>query len=553
MIARFQPAVEVASALLWLLLTVRIQLVGARIYQIEEYEASRTWRWASQRAWNWHRSVRAGLLIAFLGYASYVQDASRLGVPELVWAASFLVAIAIWRWVAEKKALVWTARMRRLGITTLLLDLIATAGIAAGMLRLVVPLAGCLVLLLLLFATTLPLVILFIADLLLRPVEARVRRGYLRSAAARLAAARPRVVAVTGSWGKTSTKHALAQLLPPEARVLATRKSFNTLMGVTRVLNEDLTANHRTLIVEMDAYARGEIAGIAALVHPEIAIVTAVGAQHLERFSHPDEIADALYEAVEALPESGCAVIQCSDAATAALATRAAAAGLRVVRYGIAGENPAVALDAAASDVTMSAEGVSFTLAIPQFSFREALRVPLLGRHQALNITAALVTVALLGYDIGAAAERVARLQPVEHRLQLVPGASGVTVIDDSYNANPVGVHNGLEVLAELAPRNGSAHRRRILVTPGLVELGPDEKRENRRYGEHAAEICDHVIVMRAATTDALVDGLQLGGMAADRLHVVDTLDEATAVIATLTSPGDVVLFANDLPDSYLR
>jgi UDP-N-acetylmuramoyl-tripeptide--D-alanyl-D-alanine ligase len=107
-------------------------------------------------------------------------------------------------------------------------------------------------------------------------------------------------------------------------------------------------------------------------------------------------------------------------------------------------------------------------------------------------------------------------------------------------------VHNGLEVLAEVDARL------RILVTPGLVELGAVEDAENRRYGEHAARVCDHVIVMDARPGRALREGLRAGGMADDHVHVVRTLAEATAVIGRIAGAGDAVLFANDLPDTYL-
>ena len=152
----------------------------------------------------------------------------------------------------------------------------------------------------------------------------------------------------------------------------------------------------------------------------------------------------------------------------------------------------------------------------------------------------------VLGYSIDAAIAAVTSLGQIEHRLQLMRTAGPLTVIDDSYNANPVGVHNGLEVLAAM---DAGA---KFLVTPGLVELGSVEEAENRRYGAHAAVVCDHVIVMSAKTSEALRAGLRGSGMAEDRIHIVDSLDEATAVLQRLSKPGDVVLFANDLPDTYL-
>ena len=174
------------------------------------------------------------------------------------------------------------------------------------------------------------------------------------------------------------------------------------------------------------------------------------------------------------------------------------------------------------------------------------MRIPLLGRHQVANVSAALAAVVTLGYPIDDAVNTAASLEQVEHRLELMTTSGPLTVIDDLYNANPVGVHNGLEVLAAMRGHHT------FLITPGLVELGSVEEEENRRYGEHAAKVCDHVIVMSAKTSAALCDGLRAGGMSEDRIHVVDTLDDATRLLQSLSVPGDVVLFANDLPDTYL-
>jgi len=328
--------------------------------------------------------------------------------------------------------------------------------------------------------------------------------------------------------------------------VLPTRKSFNTLMGVTRAVNEDLTAEHRLFIVEMDAYAAGEIASICELVHPRFAVVTSVGPQHLERFGSPARIAEALYECVAALPGDGTALIHAGDPGGAELARRGAADRRTVVRYGLEGAPGAEDADVVAAGVRIGSEGTTFRWRWPARGLERDVAIPLLGRHQALNVTAALAMVVLLGRSLDAAVRAAGSLQPVEHRLQRLQTGGAVTVIDDSYNANPVGVHEGLDVLATF---DGGA---KILVTPGLVELGSVEEEENRRYGRHAAAVCDHVIVAEARPAAALRAGLVEGGMRKDRIHSVHGLAETTALIARIARPGDVVLFANDLPDTYL-
>ena len=535
-----------AGAAAWLLLVARTTLVSARMFQIEEYEGGRLFDWGGTRAWLLHRSVVLGATVCAAGAIVAAAAPSMVGRAAAAagWLAGAAGAQLTWSWLPPKKELVLTPRMRRLLATS---GLVAAVVAVAGAMEIVAapaPVGGLVAVAATLGTTLLSMVVLVVANWLNGPVEARVRRGFLRQARRRMEAVDPLVIAVAGSYGKTSTKHVLAHLLEQYGPTLATPKSFNTLMGVSRTVNDVLEDRHRTFIVEMDAYAPGEIASICALVRPSRAVVTSVGPQHLERFGSLERIEDALYEALDALPAGGFGVVYGGDPATAALAGRARAAGREVVTYGIAGE--AGGLDVAADAVEVTGHGTRFTWRWPAEGLSHEVSVPLLGRHQALNVSAALATVHRLGLALEPALAALRSLQPVDHRLQPVATGNAITVIDDSYNANPVGVHNGLEVLAQLEAGQ------RILVTPGLVELGAVEDEENRRYGEHAAQVCDHVIVVDARPGRAFRQGLLEGGMAGDRVHVVRSLAEATAVIGRVAGAGDAVLFANDLPDTYL-
>jgi UDP-N-acetylmuramoyl-tripeptide--D-alanyl-D-alanine ligase len=266
----------------------------------------------------------------------------------------------------------------------------------------------------------------------------------------------------------------------------------------------------------------------------------------MERFGTLDRIADAMYEVVQALPGDGTSVVYTGDDSGVALARRAQQDERRCIRYALEDDASANDADVVASAITVDAHGASFQWRWPAEQLDRAVAIPLLGRHQVANVSAALTAVHVLGYSVDAAIAGAATLQQIEHRLELMATTGPMTVIDDSYNANPVGVHNGLEVLAAMT---GGA---KFLDTPGLVELGSVEDDENRRYGEHAAKVCDHVIVMSAKTSEALCAGLREGGMPEERIHVVDSLEDATALLQQLSKPGDVVLFANDLPDTYL-
>ena len=531
----------------WLALFTRAVLVAARMYQIEEYEARRLFHWGRSTAWLLHRSVLVAAVPAALATLFALTDVGRPGLSlalPVAWLVGAMVSQALWQWLPPKKELVLTPRMRRLLGTTMVLAAVV-AGLVCVALQ-VAPswLGGVAATVAAALLTAVTMVLLALANAINAPVEAQVRRGFLRRARRRLEAFHPLVIAVAGSYGKTSTKHILAHMLERYGPTLATPKSFNTLMGVCRTVNDHLEERHRTFVVEMDAYASGEIASICALVHPRHALLTSVGPQHLERFGTIERIGAALYETIESLPPQGFAVVYAGDGPTAALAARARAAGHEVIRYGIEGDagDPEVI----ARNVRITGAGSRFTWRWSAAGLEHDVVVPLLGRHQVLNVSAALATVHCLGMPLEPALDAVASLRPVDHRLQLVATGNAITVIDDSYNANPVGVHNGLEVLAELEVRS------RILVTPGLVELGSVEDAENRHYGEHAARVCDHVIVMDARPGRALREGLRAGGLADDHVHVVRSLAQATEVIGRIAGAGDAVLFANDLPDTYL-
>ena len=525
----------------------RVLLVAARMYQIEEYEGRRLFDWGSARAWLLHRSafVAAAPVAAATVFA--LTDTGREGVRAILagaWLVGAVAAQLVWRWLPPKKELVLTPRMRRLLATTTVVDVVIAAAVCVALYAGPVWLSGVAATATGLALTALTMLLLTAANAINTPIESSIRRGFLRRARRRIEEFHPLVLAVAGSYGKTSTKHILAHMLERYGPTLATPKSFNTLMGVCKTINDDLEERHRTFIVEMDAYAPGEIASICALVHPRDALITSVGPQHMERFGTIERIRGALYETIEALPPDGFAVVYAGDEQTALLADQARASGRGVVRYGIEGERGA--LDVVAAGVHVTGAGSRFTWRWPDQGLEHDVVVPLLGRHQVLNVSAALITVHRLGLPVQPALESVASLKPVAHRLQPVSTGNAITIIDDSYNANPVGVHNGLEVLAELDARS------RILVTPGLVELGSVEDAENRRYGEHAARVCDHVIVMDVRSGRAVREGLRAGGLADDRVHVVRSLAEATAVIGRIAVAGDAVLFANDLPDTYL-
>jgi len=242
-----------------------------------------------------------------------------------------------------------------------------------------------------------------------------------------------------------------------------------------------------------------------------------------------------------ALPLHGTGIFNGDDPLCRKLAARSAPFQTRL--YGI---EPAHghSLDVWASSVTITERGTEFDVATAQGQTARFV-TKLLGQHNVSNILAAVVVGLESGLTLQELADSVRELEPIEHRLQRMDGAGGVTVIDDAYNSNPAGVRAALKVL------DSFPGGRKILITPGMVELGDAEEREHRQMGMLAADVCDYVILVGPTRTRPIADGLRTKDFPADHIFLAQDLDEATQRLQAVVSPGDVVLFENDLPDTY--
>ncbi|HYO89651.1 MAG TPA: UDP-N-acetylmuramoyl-tripeptide--D-alanyl-D-alanine ligase, partial [Candidatus Limnocylindrales bacterium] len=383
--------------------------------------------------------------------------------------------------------------------------------------------------------------------LFIQPVEALLRRHYLRRAARVLDEIRPTVIGITGSYGKTSTKSILAHLLNGRFNAYSTPKSYNTLMGVSMAINSGLAEDRGVdyFICEMGAYIPGEIKRISDLVQPTIGIEIEVGPQHLERFGTLEHIAVAKYELVEALPPDGVACFNMDNPYVHAMAER----GYPAVRIGVSKTaDPAAAppgVDLVASGISETLAGLRFTLTDTRTGAQVAIETPLLGEHNVTNLLLAAAVALHEGMTLADVARRARALQPAESRLVRQTTAQGITIINDAYSANPVGIVGALKVLAL------HDQGRRLLITPGMVELAERHAEENRRLGELAASKATDVILVGAERTTPIRDGLVGAGFPVDRLHVVETLREAVVWYESNLAAGDTVMFLNDLPDTY--
>ena len=436
-----------------------------------------------------------------------------------------------------KKALAFTPRIKRLygvafvvftGLPLLLFVLWNTAN--AGQLLNRLKLA-----LILAFPAFLPLWVA-LAGLLAWPIETGISELYFRDAQRILKQRRDLIrIGITGSWGKTSVKFILGTLLEEKYHTLVTPASFNTPMGVTKVIRTKLEPGHRVFVSEMGARHVGDIKEMCRLVHPEIGIITSVGPQHLDTFKTVERVTRTKYELIEALPAEGFAVFADDAGICRELYEKTETEKM------ISGLDPSKD-DVWAEGIRSTGEGSTFLLCTKDL--RIPCKTALLGELNIRNILVCACVCLKLGMTGEQIARGIEKIRPVEHRLQLIPNPGGMTVIDDAFNSNIKGAIQAFRVLKEMSGT-------RILVTPGMVELGAQEAAMNREFGKAAADCCDYALLIGKKRSAAISEGLTENGFPKERIVVLNSLAEATEWLQKNVRAGDTVLFENDLPDNY--
>ena len=539
----------IVIALVWLAGSFVRIYKQARYFQIEEYQIRRYLRWGLK---NRARILPNRTIIAVVigsGFSAILSKMSTAPLPEIVGIITGIVAV----WPPDegeiKKEFRRTQRATRILGAALL---IAAANLSFYLYLLnrldlnrsvlAVTLAGLLVYL------AAPL-LLSLGNILLSPVETFLRRRFIAQAKSILATIQPTVIGITGSYGKTTTKNFLTHILNGRYKVYSTPKSYNTLMGVCRAINEDLAGDYSIeyFIVEMGAYVAGEIRRICQLTPPYISIVVEVGPQHYERFGSIEGIVAAKYEIIAALPPDGVAVLNWDNPQVRGMGER----GYPNTRITVSKNAAAIPAYAdggprwVATNINETLSGLTFTVTDRQTSNQEVFIVPILGEHNVTNILLAIAVAAQEGMSLREIAFRARTLQPVENRLTRTITPEGITVLNDAYSANPAGVVGALKVLG--LHDTG----RRLVVTPGIVELGALHESENRQLGQLLALYATDVILVGAEQTTPIKAGLESAGFPAANLRIVPERRDALRWIQEQLKSGDTVLFLNDLPDTY--
>ena len=465
-------------------------------------------------------------LLAVRGGAAW----ARIAAMALILPLSAAVGAAIGRLFSPrhaKKKFVYTGRVKRL-YAVFFAVMVLVSWLLAQTPWAVLPA---------LWPLLMPLVVA-LSGLLAWPIEKAISECYFRDARRKLLS-NPRLIRIglTGSYGKTSVKHILGAILSEKYPTLITPASFNTPMGVTRAIRERLLPSHQVFVGEMGARHVGDIKEMCRLVKPSIGIITSVGPQHLETFKTIERVAATKYELIEALPDEDSHAYFYDDGAF----VRQMYDRTQKPKT-LCGRDPDTA-DCWCDSVSVSQEGSRFMLHIRGKGSVEC-RTRLLGEHNIQNILLASAVASGLGLTLRQIAHGVEKLQPVKHRLELISPPGSFTIINDAFNSNPVGAKAALQVLKGFP-------KRRIVITPGMVELGAKEADYNRDFGREMASCADIAIIVGKNRATPIIEGLREGGFPQEHIHRVDSLDDSTRLLHSLVRPTDTVLYENDLPDHY--
>lgn len=434
--------------------------------------------------------------------------------------------------VVAKKPLVVTPRIKRLSFTMFLIYFI-----------MIIPfivnfsydnLVYCYLLLGL--VTYLNYFVVMTVNVINKPVEKCVYLHYKHQALKKLKSMNIPVVGITGSYGKTSSKNIINDILNVKLNSFATPKSFNTPYGLINSVNNYLDKFNDIFIAEMGAFRIGEIKQNCKIVKPKYGIITSIGEAHLESFGSRENIMKGKFELIESLPSDGLAILNGDDEYQLKYKIKN---NCNVKWIGIDNKD----VDLYATNIKLSGKGTTFDCIFKGDKKKYTFTTKLLGQHNVYNILSGILLGKELGLSIEELQRGVSSVKPIEHRLELKKYGN-INIIDDAYNSNPVGSKMALEVL-------GLMEGLKIIVTPGMIELGPKQYELNHKFGEYISGICDYVILIGEKQTKPIYDGLIDNDYDKKKIFVLNDVRDAFPLMNRLATKDTYVLLENDLPDLF--
>lgn len=439
-----------------------------------------------------------------------------------------------------KKPLVWTARAKRLFISyMILIILISFLGT-----YIVIKRDEIIYLVLAILGLFSPLFIV-LSNIINYPIEEMIREYYIRDAKNILKRMPDmKIIGITGSYGKTSVKYYLETLLKAKFNVVKTPESFNTPMGIVKTIRSYIKPDTEIFLCEMGARKVGEIKELCDLVHPNDGIITSIGPQHLETFLTMDNIISTKFMLAESVKDKGKIFLNMDCDYIRDNAVKYKNVVSYFSRTDIYEKNSYMSsMGYYATDIKVDENGTVFTLNTPNKE-TETYRMKLIGAHNVINVVGALAVSHMYGISLKKLKTQVIKLRCAPHRMQIIPRGD-ITIIDDAYNSNPVGSKAALETLAMFSGT-------KIIITPGMVELGDKEDFYNKKFGNYIAKYSDYAILIGEKHTRPIYRGLKEKGFDEKKIFVCETLQEAMEY-ATKINEGlkKFILLENDLTDNY--
>lgn len=383
----------------------------------------------------------------------------------------------------------------------------------------------------------LPLLVM-IAFWITYPLEVVISKYYVIKAKKKLKNEFPNIITIgiTGSYGKTTVKNILTTILSQKYRVCATPFSYNTPLGLSKTILDKLKPNTEILVAEMGAKYVGDIKYLTEMIEPNIGVITGIGNQHLATFGSQENLVATKAELFAHMKKGAKAYVN-----TDVKLSKDLYDNINCEKYSTSINSKEGKFFV--ENVSVSGSGSKFDLIVDGQKIE--CETILLGEHNISNILLAVAVAYDLGVGLEDIKRAISKLTPPAHRLAIVPSSNSLTIIDDAYNASVEGVRAALDVISKFEGQ-------KIIITPGLIELGQEEYKANFEFGKQMAEVADYVIIDGVINFEPISKGLESGGFDMKNLLRAGSLSQAVEVLNTFTKPGDVVLFENDLPDNYL-
>ncbi|MBR2801809.1 MAG: UDP-N-acetylmuramoyl-tripeptide--D-alanyl-D-alanine ligase [Erysipelotrichaceae bacterium] len=386
-------------------------------------------------------------------------------------------------------------------------------------------------------ALLLPYLLIYPMAALTLPLEKAVRQHY-ENEARKILKESPQLkkIGITGSFGKTSVKNIVGDLLNEHYYTLKTPASYNTPMGITRTVREYLKPTHQVFVCEMGADHVGEISYLMDFVKPTYGMVTSIGPQHLNTFGSLENIIKEKMQAIEKLPADGVGILNVDNPY---IRDYPLENKVRTVTVGIHNTDA----DIVGKDIDYGENGSTFKAVIKGKEY--AYETELLGENNVMNCLLAIALALEMGITPEETRKYLKEVRPIEHRLQKKI-INGYRFLDNAFNSNPVGCRQSLDVLERMSGK-------RVIVTPGLIDLGGSEYQENKAFGAYMKGKADFVILVGELEKEALLEGLKESGYPEEQILCVNSEKEAFGYIYTRFTPSDTILLENDLPDAFLK